>query len=200
MLSDSTYLKRALKIFLLMTCFLILGIILAYIFHPSFNTLKSIGDKIPEHLNHESGLHKVWGFIYENGLRVPSQMFILALIPIPFLYLLNTIFTAVLPGVLLGFLLNFTPYRGFIAVIATIPHYTFEVFGLCIVASGLYKVNQAIIRKITNLFRSNKKENYSLKEALLNLIKAFVLIGLPLIIIAAFLETYVSEWIFKIFT
>lgn len=60
--------------------------------------------------------------------------------------------------------------------------------GLCVIASGSYILNQAIIRKITNLFRKRKKENYSLKQAITNLAKVYLLVSLPLIILAAFTE------------
>ncbi|MDN8760225.1 stage II sporulation protein M, partial [Staphylococcus aureus] len=68
----------------------------------------------------------------------------------------------------------------------------------CILASALYMLNKAITRRFTNLFRKSKKENYALKVNLINVIKSYVLIALPLIIIAAFLETYVANFIFNI--
>ena len=77
------------------------------------------------------------------------------------------------------------------------PHYTFEIMGLCILTSALYMLNKAITRRFTNLFRKSKK-NYAIKDNLINVIKFYVLIALPLIIIAAFLETYVSNFIFNI--
>ncbi|MEJ7485715.1 stage II sporulation protein M, partial [Staphylococcus hominis] len=62
------------------------------------------------------------------------------------------------------------------------------------------KVNQAIIRKITNLFRKNKKENLSLKLSIINLLKIYVFIALPLFVIAAFFENYLSKFIFDLLT
>ena len=58
-------------------------------------------------------------------------------------------------------------------------------------------LNKAITRRFTNLFRKSKKENYAIKDNLINVIKFYVLIALPLIIIR-FLETYVSNFIFNI--
>ncbi|MEK9204356.1 stage II sporulation protein M, partial [Staphylococcus aureus] len=62
------------------------------------------------------------------------------------------------------------------------------------------KVNQAITRKSINLFRKNKKDNLSLKLAILNLLKIYVFIALPLFVIAAFLENYLSKFIFELLT
>ena len=123
-------------------------------------------------------------------------MFILALLPIPYLYLINLVVTIIMPGILLGFLLSFDLHKGLIGSMAFIPHYTFEIMGFCILASALYMLNKAITRRFTNLFR--KKKNYAIKDNLINVIKFYVLIALPLIIIAAFLETYVSNFIFNI--
>ena len=92
----------------------------------------------------------------------------------------------------------FYPYKGNTAFLAYIPHYTFEIMGLCVIASGLYILNQAIIRKITNLFKKRKKENYFLKQAITNLAKTYLLVSLPLIILAAFTETYIANFLLNL--
>ena len=43
-------------------------------------------------------------------------MFILALLPIPYLYLINLVVTIIMPGILLGFLLSFDLHKGLIGV------------------------------------------------------------------------------------
>lgn len=85
-------------------------------------------------------------------------MFILALLPIPYLYLINLVVTIIMPGILLGFLLSFDLHKGLIGSMAFIPHYTFEIMGFCILASALYMLNKAITRRFTNLFRKSKKK------------------------------------------
>jgi len=80
-------------------------------------------------------------------------MFILALIPIPYLYTLNLIATIILPGIMFGFFINYNTYIGLTSFIAYVPHYTLEVIAFCIIVSGLYKLNKAIRRKLSNLFR-----------------------------------------------
>lgn len=106
--------------------------------------------------------------------------------------------TAVLWDFSLGCFLSLGTHKGLIGCIATIPHYTFEIMGFCILTSALYMLNKAITRRFTNLFRTSKKEKYAIKVNLINVIKSYVLIALPLIIIAAFLETYVLNFIFNI--
>ncbi|PTG06860.1 hypothetical protein BU646_02950 [Staphylococcus chromogenes] len=58
--------------------------------------------------------------------------------------------------------------------------------------------SQVIIWKITNLFRKRKKENYSLKQAITNLAKVYLLVSLPLIILVAFTETYIANFLLNL--
>ena len=52
---------------------------------------------------------------------VPLQMFILALIPIQFLYVINIILTVSLPGILFGIGLQADFIKGFELIIASHP-------------------------------------------------------------------------------
>nr|WP_240928919.1 stage II sporulation protein M [Staphylococcus agnetis] len=96
------------------------------------------------------------------------------------------------------FLLYFDSYKGVTPLLAYIQHYTFEIMGLCVIASGLYSLNQIIIRKISNLFRKRKKEEYSLKLSIINLGKMYLLVFIPLIILAAFTETYIATFLLNL--
>ncbi|WP_374150778.1 stage II sporulation protein M [Staphylococcus aureus] len=192
-IKDQNYFKRALKIFILSTALLLVTIPIALIFHPSEEFIKQLGSSSPESVSKTHGLKKVWGFIQNNGFHVPIQMLLLALIPIPFLYTINLIVSVIIPGILFGFLIHFDTYKGLTSLIAYIPHYTLEIMSFCIFTSGLYMLNKSIIRKITNLFRKEKKENHSFKTSLFNLLKAYLFICLPMVILAAFTETYVAD-------
>ncbi|MCH4390557.1 MULTISPECIES: stage II sporulation protein M [Staphylococcus] len=192
-IKDQNYFKRALKIFILSTALLLVTIPIALIFHPSEEFIKQLGSSSPESVSKTHGLKKVWGFIQNNAFHVPIQMLLLALIPIPFLYTINLIVSVIIPGILFGFLIHFDTYKGLTSLIAYIPHYTLEIMSFCIFTSGLYMLNKSIIRKITNLFRKEKKENHSFKTSLFNLLKAYLFICLPMVILAAFTETYVAD-------
>lgn len=197
-LIDVNYIKRAIKIFIMATILLLITIIIAYIFNPGEELLKQLGNKSPERVSETQGLTKVWGFIQTNGFHVPIQMLILALIPIPFLYTLNLIVSIIIPGIMFGFFINFDPYKGFTGFISYIPHYMFEIFSFCVMISGLYMLNKTIIRKMSNIFRKNKKRDYSLRNSLIMLFKLYFLVSLPLIVLAAFTETYVADMLLKL--
>ncbi|PTU87071.1 hypothetical protein BUZ62_06235 [Staphylococcus pasteuri] len=197
-IKDENYVKRAFKVFICTMIVLMITFILALIFSPSLETFKHIGDKVSITATH--GLGKVWQYIVNNGLKTPLQMFILSLIPIPFLYCLNLISTTVITGIIFGFAINFDLHKGIIMVVGAIPHAIIELLAFCFVVSALYKFNQAIVRKVSNTFRKTKKTNYSIKLAFANLVKIYVLIALPLYIIAAFLETYFTDFINNLFS
>ncbi|MCU5747046.1 stage II sporulation protein M [Staphylococcus sp. SQ8-PEA] len=194
-IKDQKYFERALKTFIIVTTLLLITIILAFFFHPTQEFIKELSLKSPKRVSETHGLTKVWGFIKTNGFFVPIQMFILSLIPIPFLYTLNLIATVVVPGIMFGFFINFNTYKGLTHFIAFIPHYTFEVMSYCIIVSGLYMLNKSLTQKISNLFRKEKKYTYSFKTSLLNLLKTYLFICLPLVILAAFTETYIADFL-----
>ena len=192
-IKDQNYFKRALNFFILSTILLLVTIPIALFFHPSEEFIKQLGSNSPESISKTQGLKKVWGFIQNNGFHVPIQMLLLALIPIPFLYTLNLIVSLIIPGILFGFFIHIDTYKGLTSLIAYIPHYTLEIMSFCIFTSGLYMLNKSILRKIINLFRKEKKQNYSFKLSLINLLKAYLFVCLPLVILAAFTETYVAD-------
>ena len=192
-IKDQNYFKRALNFFILSTILLLMTIPIALFFHPSEEFIKQLGSNSPESVSKSQGLKKVWGFIQNNGFHVPIQMLLLALIPIPFLYTLNLIVSLIIPSILFGFFIHFDTYKGLTSLIAYIPHYTLEIMSFCIFTSGLYMLNKSIIRKITNLFRKEKKENHSFKTSLFNLLKAYLFVCLPMVILAAFTETYIAD-------
>lgn len=197
---DQNYFKRSIKIFIIAIFFFLISFILSIIFSPSLETFKNMSNQAPSSLDNVQGLHKLWNYILNNAIQVPFQMFIFSLIPIPFLYFLNMISTSIITGIVFGFAIHFDFNKGSIMVISSIPHTIIEILAMCFVISGLYKLNQAIIRKISNLFRKTKKQNLSFKLALSNLLKIYFLIALPLYIIAAFLETYLTDFIYNLFT
>ncbi len=196
---DNDYTKRSIKKFILATIIFIITFVLAIIFTPSIETFKNLGSGTSNKLSEAHGLRKVWEYIINNGFRTPLQMLIIAMIPIPFLYFANLISTIIITGIVFGFAVHLDVYKGPIMVLSSIPHTIIEILAMCFVISGLYKLNQAIIRKMSNLFRKNKKQRFSLKLAIINLFKIYVFIALPLYIIAAFIETYFPSFIDNLF-
>ncbi|WP_414054586.1 stage II sporulation protein M [Macrococcus equi] len=190
-----SYIKRAFIIYGIMMLVAILTFIISLIFYPSEELFKDITSKLPPNSAELKGLDKVWMYVVNNGFIVPLQMFILSLIPIPFLYFLNVISTTIITGIIFGFAIHLLPDFGWILVLSSTPHAMIEILAFCFVASGLWTLNQSIVRKVSNFFRKEKRYGLSISEAMHNLIRVYVFIALPLFIIAAFAETYLTDFI-----
>lgn len=191
--------KRSIIFFIFAVAITIVATVITYIINPDIKEItEGIGNKLPDQVKESEGIKKVWSFVVNNGFMVPLQMFILALIPIQFLYLLNIISTVTLPGILFGIALQVNSIKGLGIIIATIPHYIFEVFAFCLFAAVLFELNQVVRVKIRNVFKA-EEVGTSLIKKVLETIKIYTILILPLIIMAAFSETYIADIIFSLF-
>ncbi|MGE7874855.1 stage II sporulation protein M [Bacillus paramycoides] len=191
--------KRAINFFILGAALTVIATIITFIINPDLKeTLEGIGNRIPDQVKKLTGIEKVWTYIVNNGFIVPLQMFILALIPIQFLYVIHIILTASLLGVSFGIALQLGFKKGFVMIISSIPHYLVEVFALCLVAAILFELNKFIRIKLKIMFKKDK-ERVSLSKKILEVIKIYAILTLPIIIVAAFLETYITNIIFDLF-
>ncbi|MBY0600478.1 MULTISPECIES: stage II sporulation protein M [Bacillus] len=191
--------KRAINFFILSVALTVIATIITFIINLDLKEImEEIGKKLPDQVKEPTGIEKVWSFIVNNGFIVPLQMFILALIPIQFLYVISIILTVSVPGVLFGIALQVDFKKGFGMIISTIPHYLFEVFAFCLFAAILFELNKFIRIKLKIIFKKDK-ERVSLSKKILEVIKIYIVLTLPIIIVAAFLETYIADIILDLF-
>jgi uncharacterized membrane protein SpoIIM required for sporulation len=108
------------------------------------------------------------------------------------MYLLNMILTNLILGVVFGIAVQVDLEVGFQLIISSIPHSVFEIFAYCILATVLFEMNQAIRVNIINIFKKDKAK-VSLVKSFLKTMKAYIVFVMPLIIVAAFLETYLAD-------
>lgn len=125
-------------------------------------------------------------------------MFILALIPIQFLYFIIIISTVLLPGILFGLILQVDTKTAFELIVSFVPYYTFEIFAFCLFAAILFELNQVVRIKVKNMFKKEKVE-VSLLRKVFETVSIYVVLTLPLVVVAAFLETYVADFISSLF-
>lgn len=166
--------------------------------NPDINgVMGSLENKSTDQLQESTGIEKVWAFIVNNGFMVPLQMFVLTLIPVQYLYLLNIISTAFLPGILFGVILQVDTRKGLEVITSAIPHYFVEIFAFCLLAAALFELNRAVRIIIKNLFKKDKIQ-VSIFRKISETIKIYAVLILPLIILAAFLETYIADILFSL--
>ncbi|PFA03146.1 stage II sporulation protein M [Bacillus cereus] len=191
--------KRATNFFILGVALTVIATIITFVINPDLKEImEGVGNRLPDQVKESTALEKVWSYIVNNGFIVPLQMFILALIPIQFLYVIHIILTVSLPGILFGIGLQADFQKGFGIIISSIPHYLFEIFAFCLFAAILFELNKCIRIKLKNLFKKDK-EKISLSKKILEVIKIYDVLTLPIIIIAAFLETYIADIILDLF-
>lgn len=175
-----------------MLLIIIVSAIITYLIHPDIqSTINSVSSNIPKSVERKTGFDLVVAYIINNGLKVPLQMLILGLIPVPFLYWLQPVLTAILPGILFGIGFNMSFTKGITIVISSLPHMLTEILALCFWIVALDRINKWMRNKIS------KKKNNSTQfmDEIKQLLTSYVKYVLPLIVIASFLETYVADWI-----
>lgn len=178
---------------------MIAAFVIAYIANPDLGLVKSnISKTIASDIRQAEGLKKVWAYIVNNGFQVPLQMFVFALIPLQFLYGLNIVVTAISPGILFAIVARVDLGLAVQLIVSAMPHIFLELFAYSLLASVLYKLNNAIRKKFRAFIRKESKQVHFLKwirETGLT----YVILVLPIIIVAAFVETYVADFISNLF-
>lgn len=192
-------LKRAVKFFLFLSSITVFITLITYILSLDLDLIKifeSVGDS--EQITQLTGIRKVEAFIINNGFKVPLQMLILTLIPIQFLYLLNVFIPSFIIGIAYGAILQIDSTKGLQIIFSSMPYYIIEVFAFCLFAAVLFELNQVIRTKIKNSFKKNKVKISFIAKGL-EAIKLYAMLVLPMMILAAFFETYVADMLLNLF-
>ncbi|WP_283707297.1 stage II sporulation protein M [Lactococcus cremoris] len=173
----------------------IISAVITYIVNPNFSdTLNSVSSNISKSVSQKSGLNLVVAYIFNNGFKVPMGMLFFSIIPIRFLYWIQPLFTAILPGILFGIAFRYSVAKAFIILISSLPHMLLEIFAFCLWMVALDRFNKWIRYKISR----KKSANTNLLKELKLLLSPYIKYVLPLMVIAAFTETYVADWIIHI--
>lgn len=196
---NQTTFKRAIKFFVFLSIITMLTTLITYILGFKLditNIIYSIESN--KEISKVTGIQKVGAYIINNGFKAPLQMMLLAIIPIQFLYLLNVFIPSFIIGIAFGIVLQNDSVKGFQIIISSIPYSIVEVFAFCLLAAVLFELNQIVREKIKNIFKKNKVK-VSFISKVLEAIKIYALLVLPMMVIAAFLETYVADILFNLF-
>ena len=179
----------------IMMVVIIISAVITYIINPNFSdTLNSVSSNVSKSVSQKSGLNLVVAYIFNNGFKVPIGMLIFSIIPIRFLYWIQPLFTAILPGILFGIAFRYSVAKAFIILISSLPHMLLELLAYCVWIVVLDQLNKWIRYKISRKKQTSTKLFYEFKLILISYVKYV----LPLIVIAAFTETYVADWISRI--
>ena len=176
----------------ILTVVIVISAVITYIINPNLSdTLNSVSSNVPKSVSQKSGLQLVVAYIFNNGFKVPIGMLILSIIPIRFLYWIQPLFTAILPGILFGIAFRYSVAKAFIILISSLPHMLLELLAYCVWIVALDQLNKWIRYKISRKKQTNTQLFDEFKLILISYVKYVI----PLIVIAAFTETYVADWI-----
>lgn len=179
----------------IMMVVIIISAVITYIINPNFSdTLNSVSSNVSKSVSQKSGLNLVVAYIFNNGFKVPIGMLIFSIIPIRFLYWIQPLFTAILPGILFGIAFRYSVAKAFIILISSLPHMLLELLAYCVWIVALDQLNKWIRYKISRKKQTNTQLFDEFKLILISYVKYVI----PLIVIAAFTETYVADWISNI--
>lgn len=183
---------KPVKYLSIMMIVIIISAVITYIINPNFSdTLNSVSSNVSKSVSQKSGLNLVVAYIFNNGFKVPIGMLIFSIIPIRFLYWIQPLFTAILPGILFGIAFRYSVAKAFILLISSLPHMLLELLAYCVWMVALDQLNKWIRYKISKKKQTNTKFLDEFKVLLTSYVKYVI----PLIVIAAFTETYVADWI-----
>ncbi len=133
-------------------------------------------------------------YIINNGVKVPFQMFILAFIPIQLVYYLPVALTAAVTGII--FYLPLAPQlqdkMSFFNIFSGVfPHASIEFLSFCIISAVLCLLNTAIRGRLFNKVNSETGVVNALKKVTI----AYCFVAFPMLVIAAFIEAFITPMI-----
>lgn len=169
---------------------LILGFVVAWMIKPDIMGIINWTDKKGFTTN-KTPMDKFLQYIFNNGLKVPFQMFILALIPIPFVYYLPVALTAAITGVI--FYLPFAPQVqgkvSFLSVFSgVVPHAAIELLAFIVLSAVLYRFNKAI----RSFVFKKVSADINVGDAIKKVAVVYGLVAFPLLVLAAFVEAFIT--------
>lgn len=169
--------------------------LVTYLINPNIQELiGSVEPAVSRSIDKTTQWNQFVAYITHNGFSVPIQMFAFALIPVPLLYWLQPMATALLPGVLFGIILRYSFDTGVVLVLSALPHTLLELLAYSTLLVVLANLNHWVRSKVFK--RTGNKETFV--YVLKSVIFAYMVFVVPLIICAAFFETYVADWISNI--
>ncbi|MEW6856246.1 hypothetical protein ABG752_10405 [Streptococcus iniae] len=122
MFVDKTYQKTS-DFMLYAVILLVLTTVVTYAINPNTSRLvTAIATKIPTKLSQANGMEKVMIYIQHNAFTVPLKMLLLALLPIPFLFLIHLLLSVTILGIAFAIVLRYDAGQGMALILSSLPH------------------------------------------------------------------------------
>ncbi len=182
-LIDFKILKKMVVLFFVVVVISFLSIVAL---QPDLNAL--FGSMAQKYDVDASNSQMFWVYVLNNGFRMPLITIDLALLPIPFLYLLPFIVTSSSLGIVFATPMIPTMDFSWTELLLEFPLNVFpEFFGMLILMTTAFALNGSVRSRV---YKKKIDTTTTVKQALQNNFKVWLAYVLPLMIVAASLEAF----------
>ncbi|MCG2389131.1 stage II sporulation protein M [Staphylococcus epidermidis] len=150
--------------------------------YPNLN----LNNKVNNSLN---GLIKIF---CNNAFIMPLTSLIIALISIPYLYMIPTISTIFSLCMAIGIQFAYKFNEGTVILLGILPHGLLEIYIMSILLSLLFVLNKYIRNSLVNLFKKNKTYLPKFFNVITSTCKYYLIVILPLTFICALIEVFIT--------
>lgn len=137
----------------------------------------------------QDGVISAWR-LFLNNLRASFLMVVLGLIPFLFLPAFALLENAVIIGVIGATGMDWKTFA-----VGILPHGIFEIPAILLATTlGFYLCLQLVLKIV-----SPKRKEISLKLAFSDTVRCYILVIVPLLLVAALIESYITPWLLGFF-
>ncbi|MCG3402608.1 stage II sporulation protein M [Staphylococcus massiliensis] len=190
-LNLTSYIKRANKF---MIFNIILSVLIGIIFFIIGMNINDFSDYPNLNLNNkvDNSLNGLIEIFCNNAFIMPLTSLIIALIPIPYLYMIPTISTIFSLSMAIGIQLAYKFNEGTVLLLGVLPHGLLEIYIISILLSLLFVLNKYIRNSLVNLFKKNKSYLPKFLNVITSICKCYLIVSLPLTFICALIEVFIT--------
>lgn len=187
----TSFIKRANKF---MIFNLILSVLIGIIFFIIGMRINDFSDYPNLNLNNkvDNSLNGLIEIFCNNAFIMPLTSLIIALIPIPYLYLIPAISTIFSLSMAIGIQFAYKFNEGTVLLLGILPHGLLEIYIISILLSLLFALNKYIRNSLVNLFKKNKTYLPKFLNVITSICKCYLLVMLPLTFICALIEVFIT--------
>ncbi|MGW9993540.1 stage II sporulation protein M [Staphylococcus capitis] len=190
-LNLTSYIKRANKFMIIN---IILSVLIGIIFFIIGMNINDFSDYPNLNLNNkvDNSLNGLIEIFCNNAFIMPLTSLIIALIPIPYLYMIPTISTIFSLSMAIGIQFAYKFNEGTVLLLGVLPHGLLEIYIISILLSLLFVLNKYIRNSLVNLFKKNKSYLPKFLNVITSICKCYLIVILPLTFICALIEVFIT--------
>ncbi|HDE8044102.1 TPA: stage II sporulation protein M [Staphylococcus aureus] len=187
----TSFIKRANK-FIIFN--IILSVLIGVIFFIIGVNINDFSDYPNLNLNNKvnNSLNGLIEIFCNNAFIMPLASLIIAIIPIPYLYMIPTISTIFSLSMAIGIQFAYKFNEGTVMLLGILPHGLLEIYIMSILLSLLFVLNKYIRNSLVNLFKKNKVYLPKFLNVITSICKCYLIVILPLTFICALIEVFIT--------